>query len=867
MHIVTSGYCRAMVGMVGLLLADISVCETVSEGGCHPPEYYAMIRTEVRERIATQLEKVDLREMGWYADVRDKDGVIEVERETWTLVFDKKTAGVKSAIVRGRTLDDGLVLSDVVLVDESGKEYFRSRAADGTLLVKEESRHVYLDGRFTPRTKDGKMFPVTFGIRYDIYKSCGLVAVRMEALEGKARVIKLRVEHTLGKTPEPLRYLQHSNSLLRDGKTYVLGSLDDAELMEYRDGVYYEARFGAAIWSDGTIGLEAIPLPETYLMWPPKGSEVPTAPIPQPGEPPLAAGADVNDPRYSPDRHMIVSVKNKASHLDFVLMDRQKPELLAAGYKNGWTFSLLPFKRLRPRALMISGALYPVSWHPGVPKQFGAKDECEAAVRKAASEGADIFFSFMTHNSGGPDGMLLPDNKNTRWCRMAAELVQRYKCRVTGTFILCTGISVSQMKRDPILTAEEVMRLRKLAGADENAENFQCDTNSPEYRDYILRGAAICAKEIGASAYYFDLAYVFGPLAGGPSQIEGNVHLMEDLHLLLDSYGPNSTVIWHTGGQVTPAESLAAASFPGEPITGAGRRVLTPGQNAIAYNALLIGSNVAPYEMGSAYRTELPEVWKQFLANGAMVAHYEGNRPDSATENNIIRYFFPLKIFGVENSLLHSWKDGDFSNYVTADNPRCRVNAYAKKGETLLTVCLPPLTRGAVKLILNAEQLDLKTAQVLVYNVLEDKVRIVAVNNNKIVIGAVPLTKEPAILYIRQIENPAAPLIFWSDYNLEIVKQIPANGSDVPSNAKRLDVQCRFKVAPAEGGTARFRLYRGEWASVQTAFMVPFRQIDDDPEGRMSVMEVSGPKIECSGDISWLAEGGIMFRNPRPGWR
>ena len=832
----------------------------------HPPEYYKAIRDDVAGRIARQLETADLRGMGWYADVRETVHSIEVERETWSMLFDKKTAGVKSAVVRGRKLDKGLALADVMAVDGKSKKFFRSCATDGTLSVKEDNLHVYLDGAFTPRSRDGKAFPVRFEIRYDIYKSCGLVAVWIKAIDGKAKILELGAIHTLGRTPEPLKYFQHSNNSL-DGKRSVVGSCADSELIEYKDGVYYETKFGAALWSDGAIGLQAIPLPETYLNTPPKGG-VPDTPIPQPGQAPLAAATDVNDPRYSPDRFMVVAVKNNASYLDFVFMRRTESEELAAGYEMGWTFSVLPFRWLRPRPVMHSAVLHPLSWHPGVERQYAPKDVVESAVRKTAADGADLMAHFLTHNAGGVDGMLMPDNKTILWCRQASEIVRSYGLICQESFIHWIGLSESQMQREQLLTGEELAVLRNLAGTPADVDGIPCDSNARGYRGYILGGAAIAAKELGVRGIYFDLGYVYGSLPGNPSQIEGNVKLMEELRLLLDSYGESIAITWHTGGQVTPAESLADFTLPGEPLTGAGQYFLTPGQNAIAYNSLLIGSNVVPWEMGNAYQTDKPEVWKQFLANGNCSAYIGGHSTNVATKANMVRYLYPLKIFDVERSALHSWQDADFSNYVETNNATCMVNAYVRKGETLLTACLPPLQGGKVKLLLNASALRLTTSDVLVYNTVQDKAQVLQVEDGRIAVGPVDLTKEPAIFYVTELKDPKSPLIFWHDHNLEILEQTPSADPGIPVNKKVLEVRCRFKVARAEGETAQFRLYRGEWGPVFSAFLQAFRQVADDAESRVCVIEVKGqPLPSPDGPVSQDVGGKITFSNPLPGWR
>jgi hypothetical protein len=549
-------------------------------------------------------------------------------------------------------------------------------------------------------------------------------------------------------------------------------------------------------------------------------------------------------------------------------MQRESAATLDTRYDIGWSFSLLPFKRLQPKSYMSCLPIIEVSFNYG---KLGSPQQVEQRLSDVAVRNPDYLQHFLTHNSGGPDGMFMPDNENTRWSRMAVEKARKYRMQSQGGFIFWTGVSAEQMQRHPLLTAEELSTLRQLANADPQAEHVQCDTNSPIYRDYMLSYPVIAARELGAPiGVYFDLCYVYGPLPGNPSNIEGNVILLEDLRLLLDSYEPGLPVTWHSGGQVTPAESLASWTLPGEPISGAELPFMTPGQFAIAYNAQLIGSPITPYELGWTFDIEQPNIWKQFLANSIFSSADLDVVPRKTLRAEIFplveKYFYPMRTFGVDDSRLHSWRDSDISEYVTVDNPACMTNLYVKPGEILLTASLPPQQPGKSTFKLNASTLGLHADHVLFYDTLRQTTRVLPVVDGQITLSAIDLTDEPAILYLRQLDDPTKPLIYWHEDNLEILNCEEITDG-VAVNQRKLSIALRMKIAPADGAKATFRLYHGSLGPLLSTFLASIHKVGGEPNVQTSVLQVTAPQRENPQEISWSTEETILFFNLPAGWR
>lgn len=830
-----------------------------------PASYYAELRSETAQRIADQFARADLRAMGWYADVTETEEQITVCRETWSLTFDRRSAGISRATLRGRPLADGLNLADVVITDAEGKAYSRSRATDGSLTVREDKRHVYLDGAFTPTAADGQTLDLRLAIHYDIYKSCGFTTVKLEVLQGEAPVTSVKAIHTLGRTDKPLRFFQHSNNAV-GSDDYVIGSLADARLIHYTDDVYFAMKFGSALWSNGEIGMSAIPLPETYLNAPPAGG-VPDTFIPQPGRSPDSAATDPSDPRYSPDRLMEVAVREQASHLDFVFIRRDEPTTLQAGYETRWSFSLLPFRRLRPLAVTYSDIFSAPAGE--MPQTYIARHETpqqmRELVRQAAAAGVTLAtpYQYPASDLKGM-GLLAPDDAVTAWARGLTELIQPFNISPQYAFIFFTGVWSSTMQRDPLLTADELRTLRDHAAADDTDDNIRCDTNAPAYRDYVLRGTTLLAKEVGARGVYFDLCYVYSPLPGNPSQVEGNVRLLEDLRLLLDSFSPSGTIVWHSGGQITPAESLATFTLPGEPIEGAGFRSLTPGQQAIAYNATLIGSNVIPYKLSETHRTDLPNLWHQVLAEGisGLTLRWKDGQP-MQLHPNVHRYLSPMNIFDVNRSELHHWADSDISQFVQTVDVPYRVNVYTRPNEALLAVTLDSQQHEPGKLRLNPRSLNLTTDYVLVFDTVHKTTNILPVTDD-MTLDVPALDDGPVIYYLRGLQDLATPGIFWRDPRIEVLDCQPmAEGGAV--NQQQLQCTVRMKAVGPGGAKAKLYLYRGDFGPMLSNNFSPVWQVDDEPDARVSVLEVRLPP-DSGVEPYQTHKLGISFMKPAPGW-
>ncbi|MDY6914186.1 MAG: hypothetical protein SVT52_07010 [Planctomycetota bacterium] len=793
----------------------------------HRPEFYTKLRKEIRSRIETCREQMDLKDYPEYlTEVVQSEDELIVKRQMWQLAFSKKSCAMTGAVIRGRNLSDGFALSSLEVVDANGVKYFQSLATDGKLNVTDEKLRLRLDGRFTPKSKAGKAYPSSFGVSYYMYKMSGMMSIRYTVENGGAAASEVKIRNTLGRTARPLKHLMMPYWWL--SKLFKKGVMVEevakpgmpSELVTRKRHMeviktfasdktrrLYRGNISMALWTDGGVGFQYIAHAET-----------------------------ANEAKKPPrDGYVSVGIENGKRYTDVTFIEDGKDFRLNKGQSFSHCLALLPYKKYKPNVRL--GDFSPTS----LPRMLMARyDELthaqkEAFVRRMACRGvryAGDFLPFSNNDWWTPEG-----DKTIERIAEITRLFNKYGIEVAAFRVLpgCGPFDMGYLEKEAIIPAKQVARLKEVAqeASPPGSTSYNVTMDSPEFRDTLLINSYLMMAEAKANLLYFDTGWIWALIPGYPSNVEGNVRFAEDLNLLCETFDEKKGFGIHEGFVFTPFESIADFMLPGEGMSASHVPALSAAKAATSFNALLAGTNVFPCDQHS-FDMKSPELYKQWLANavswipakstedmkGAFwvypgmhsLEHHASYTREPDEIDTVMRYYGPLLAFDVENSTLYDRFDPNLDSYVKSSNKKAMVNLYSRPNETLAVVTLAPYTKGGTKLTFNLERLGIDTKWVLVYDIMRDSTSVVKAKSKKLVLGNIDLTKEPRIFLLKAIDDPDKVVIFWSEAGLKILEQ-QFPDPDVSMafvNMDGLTTTFTVHAAPVEGRWYKMKMYCGK---------------------------------------------------------
>ncbi|MBI2842430.1 MAG: hypothetical protein HYX78_03440 [Armatimonadetes bacterium] len=796
----------------------------------HPPEFYAQTRQEIRDRISRRRQELDISKYPEYlTKVRESPDEIVLERQMWSLVFLKNTCGMSRATIRNIAFDKGFALSSLEVVGTNGKRYYQRLARDGSLTVRDEKFHTYLEGSFTPTSSNGEKFAASFRVVYDLYKTASFITVRYSVEKDGAAAREVRIVNTLGHSKRKLKYLQTpywfapqkleqrveltgvvapdrpTGEVVNKTHFHVKRTFDSDKTQ-----VLFEGKIYSALWSDGSLGFQIMPIEETW-------------------------DEAVIEEEAPGSKYTTIGIDDGKRYADLTLVRSQEGVPLKKGQRFSQSVSLLPYRKYKPSVRLVSWGTV------GLNRQLWAKYDSmtpaqrEEQIRQQASKGISYVGSTVPLKSNldwwVPEGF-----KSNDQVKDLVRTYGRYGVDVEAYICLPGAGPIYDMefyKREGILQPEEVERLKELAGppAQPTSTLYSASMNSPEFRDALLTNAYLMFKEGTTSAVYFDCAWYYALTPGYPSQVEGNIQFFEDLILLLETMTDKNCILVHQGFNVTPVEGMVGI-MPGEDLCGGNAQVLPAAISNISMNGLLVGNDVFTCDQFSFDWTS-SELYKQLLANcvswvnartrsetlGVFEVYPGGSSlQDDATyarsETEIAtaaRFFNPLRTFDIDSSTLHSRWDTDLQQYVRSMNESAIVNLYSRPGETLVVVTSEPGGKVVTTLDMTLTALDIPQKWVLLYDVLNDRTSVLEAKNGRVRIEDVDLTKEPRMFLLKGLDDPGKPLIYWHDPDVRITKFVyPEPGTQAAYlDMSALAVGVSIRAVPSTGKWYRAKLYCG----------------------------------------------------------
>jgi hypothetical protein len=723
-----------------------------------PPQYdkayFDQIKQERAERIERVRETIDLEAIPqWRTRVRSTDDHVIVSRQTSVVWFNRRTGAIDRVKVLGIDMEDACELASLQLVDGEGVVYRQAWCADGQLSVIDEKFNLYLDGQFTPWSADGTSSGVTCRVRYKLYKTSGLITVRMEVVESDGQRVfsQATFVNTLGNGAGQLDAFHANFYQDRFDSMYRPHPLETVE--GQGDQVLYTEKLPSALWTDGRIGLEVMPLFDTWDQM-------------------------VSDGTGKGDKYVTAKVEAGRRYINMCFLSVSAPQSVGVGQRMDFSLALLPFRRFDGRVRISHGGLAPLFSYDA---QLPLTEENEIYFERLAADGVEYL-----HGAGMESRIFIFPNQEQWFANFDRfiEVAHKYGLKVYWT------LSWERFEAAPLIeagyfTEEEVVgMLRATTGRDLNPwqDNINITTESARFREAILDSIVMGLRDFSCDGVYFDLGTIFAATEDWPGQIEGNVQLMEDIKLLLRSFGPEKSVTYHAGFEVSPLEGMADSILPGEPIAGARFATLPDALYRSVYNSHLLGTGVPLYD-NESYDLTKTDIFKQAYRNGLsysqsrLVADQQYRSPrwlEPAAADNARKFFSPFAVFDTSSATFHSFNDADFRRFAAVhysgdtETPggRAYVNVYSRAGECLLTATNDPGRTGRADVELNLRELGVIAEQVIVLDVVHGEgATIKKVTNGRITLDNIQFAQGPCAYVVSAVGDEMK--VVWRDVEID----------------------------------------------------------------------------------------------------
>ena len=680
-------------------------------------------------------------------ELREDQGSIILESEFARMVFDSQTGSISNGWLRGRNIQP-ISLPETCLVDNSQNEYLQRYARNSQLKWNHSKDGSYYEihTRVIPRSADGDSSPIGFDCLYRIHKRVGIVLVYAKAFtkDEHAKVQRLSFRNGLGDTPEMevnhLAYYNHAGPP-RYPKS---GQPTFEEISSHHDEVVYSDHITSATWTNGAIGIQVM----ANRM---AGSQI--------------HERFLNDPKTL--KYFAIRTRDGQRAVDYVAIHQPIGQAVSIEPDTTFTyaFNLLPIHRHRPRIEFMSSGMIGY-----MPMFGGATIPPESEIRELARLGAD--YAYLSYPPGW--GLNAPQVDQFR-LQNITNLLHRYgmKAWLGGVTTPNSGqhfVDWGWMKHEEVthgmfmdILRPEGHRLE--AGWPEKSGVWMC-MNDHKFREEVLLKRMVfdVVDQYDQDAAYLDIHTPLpcgNPLHGCQSvtvPIEGNIAFLESFHRKMKKEGTTAKVFaGHSGWAFNTAYSLMDYTLPGEfDLKMPGKTMLNT-----VWTSMLFGIQCQFYT--GEMDVSSPEFYDKVMSRGSIAYIFLVPDRFSQVERRLwVQYMTPLKIFDVENSMLHHPFDGDYSQYASGNTQDLFPLIYRRPGDVLLVVTKekPELQGRTVTLNLKAEALGLKD-DVLVFDIHGKKIASTRVGEDKELKVTIELAAGPSMLRI--MNQPETPVVIWHD--------------------------------------------------------------------------------------------------------
>jgi len=718
--------------------------------------------------------------------VIENDATITLTREVYSLVFAKSKACVSSATVRGRKLD-GLVLPELVIVDDKGGIYSQANTTDGSLSHFMTPRLVVLKGSFTPLTAQGAKLPSHVDIRYEMNRMSGYVEVFMTLADAGIDATYLTVKYSLGNPRPRLKYANVYNRYSGKGKyRWPWGGTDTKSpfylVEDDRETIVQSGKYPVAGWYNGIYGFQAFLSDQDD------------------------SGIDEQFESDTDDRLLTALVDGQGNRIvQYTPIHRSRPLRLGRGHRVATAFSMLPYKKFRPLGYANGSGIWVEPRLPSLTAPAATAKFTEA-FRKMAEEGINMINWDVAFNLEHWPGLPSLEVR-----RLYVDIAHKFGIRVLGymetAWTQQSGHTGMESGHTPI----------ELQGLLQRHAEYHEMWNNPYYGvvhtcynfdDARLSTLTLLEQTLEQlpeiDGIYLDSNMLrscghveHGCVAAGSTTARGHLRFLEDMRTLLDYYseinGKPYYLVGQTWAELTnPTVALVDFTLPGEQIggpqaLGQARRVKSlltmesidkeqgvgypqaPGAPYFfAYNAPLSGVQPIFYSDNS-YQLDQMQLWHEALA-GAL-SPYVNSWPNSTMEQSggrklteserllLNRFQMPLIVFDVTGAEFHHYTDFGYDRIVDQRGGGQSL-VYRKEDRLLFVLTNIHGDATAVDCGLDLSRFGIVGAEMLIYDVTNEVASSTRVIGNKLSLNGIDVSIEPRLFLIQPQREP--PAVLWN---------------------------------------------------------------------------------------------------------
>jgi len=693
-----------------------------------------------------------------YPDVTltDAGDTIVVEGEFCRMTFDDETGGISSVWLRGEDLNP-VCLPEAYLVDANGIEYFQRYAQASGLdwNTSADGKYFEIRSSVVPRTSGGVRSPLGFNYLYRIHKRVGIVLVYAEAFDISGANIRMLaflngLGDSAGMEVDHLMYYSHG-----EAPSYPTpGQPTFSKITSHADGLIYSDHLISATWTNGAIGIQVMAnrMQGSQIYW-----------------------DYIDASSYEPTalKYFAIRTRDGQRAVDYFAVSQPAGREVSIDSGTTFThaFNLLPIHRHRPKIEFISSGIigsHPLIWNMTNPP--------EPEIRQLAKIGVD--YVYISYPPDGAEALVVDQYRLKHITRLLHKYgLKSWMGSATTPNNATSWINWGWMTAAEIDSAMYIDILRE-PGLGEgpndwpNGSGVWMCMNSEKFRKDVLLDKMILdpIDMSNCDASYMD---IHTPLpCGNPGHgcapvtvpVEGNIKFLEDFHDAMEARGTEGKrFAGHCGWAFNTAYSLMDFTLPGEFNFG------MPGETELntVWTSMLFGIQCQFYTGEMDVST--PGFYDKVLSRGSIA--YIHLMPTGATgsftraEQKLwIKYMTPLKIYDIENSVLHHPFDHDYDSYASVDTADVFPIVYRRPGDIFLVITKenPALSGVNVEITLEADALGLSD-NVLIFNAVEGidgELATGTVVAGQLVLN-VQLGDGPSMFRI--LSEPSEPTVLWHD--------------------------------------------------------------------------------------------------------
>ncbi|MBI2844056.1 MAG: hypothetical protein HYX78_11710 [Armatimonadetes bacterium] len=726
------------------------------------------LTSEMWERIDAQIGKTDWENHPVYgARIIRSNDTIEIVRPVVRLRFSGSNCSISAC--RLRDVDfDGLVLPNLIVVDDSGRNYQQSYANDGRLQVRDQKEKAFVTGTFTPRSADGAEAPVEARVVYELRKVSGMLFVDYTITPKAGASPALRrctVTAGLGSKSRNLNtYSVFPTWDVFEG-TYQGYTHKDlsGDIAPGADRVVANLPTDYALWCDGKVGFQLYHSGGPYKQMP--VSE--------------AARSDANEMTF-----LTVEARNGEKFISMTPWNQgqEGSKLLDQPFKISLGLGLLPSREFKPKYATVWDRTFSLPFYVDHQAWSGRTEEL---IRRNAEQGVDMTTISLAMYSQAI-------SQPTIYHRLV-DTLHKYGMKVLY-YTEGTGAPTRDVVDFGLMSNEEFEKALFTAPPDApgvHANMAIGDLNSPQFRLILLATLYNCLKNFGVDGIYVDS---FRPDAfpGGPSRLRGATDFAERARLLLDSFPERKYFLGHNWSFISPGlEGVTDFTYPGEQLMNANLKTLPPFEAKLGYNSFAVGAQVIPIDLRS-YDLESMAVFHQFYSGcvGGIMNYHPWMKTDVESGNagiyrdpkpwirmdfteqelvNAQKFFQPLSVFQAQG--VHHPIHSDYKSYVSScpDGVVAVVYDRPDAEQRLITVSramVDDASPGTVSVGLNLSKFPVRNP--IVYDCVNHRLVEARSDHDSLTISNLSLDPAPQVLLVR--ETPESPSVVWHSRTVRAVE-------------------------------------------------------------------------------------------------